>query len=104
VTASGDDSARLLEQTVAELVATREELRQLRVQAGALAEKVSHDLRNPLTSVSMSLQMLEDQPSVAADKDAAWMVARALSGTRHLESLLERLLTSATQSSGPTNS
>ncbi len=96
--------SRLLEETVAQLTAAREELRQLQVETRAFAEQVSHDLRNPLTSVSMSLQMLEDQPSLAADKDAAWMVARALSGARQLESLIERLLSSATESSGHSRS
>ncbi len=76
-------------------------LRTLADQAAAVLElqlareqlrRAGHDLRNPLTTVSMSLQMLEEQPAVAADEDAAWMVRRALSGTRRLDELIERLL------------
>ena len=92
--------SRTLEQVAAELAARQDELRESQRQSAVFAEQVSHDLRNALTSVSMSLQMLEEQPSVAADEDAAWMVARALSGAQHLDSLIERLHASATDGSG----
>ncbi len=55
------------------------------------AAQLAHDLRNPLTSVSMSLQMLAEQPSVIEDDDALWMVDRALSGASRMDTLLEDL-------------
>jgi signal transduction histidine kinase len=73
------------------LAATREELRRSHEHLAVLGDQVSHDLRNPLTSVSMSLQMLQDEPSVAADEEARWMLDRALSGAARLDGLIEEL-------------
>jgi signal transduction histidine kinase len=82
----------------AELAATRDELRRSRQRLETFGGQVSHDLRNPLTSVSMSLQMLAEQPSVVADDEARWMVARALSGAERMDDLIEELLQYATLS------
>jgi len=84
--------SRLLEQALAELAAQREAVRDATEQNAMFADQVTHDLRNPMTAVSMALQMLREQPSVAADDDAAWMVTRALDGTQRIDSLLENLL------------
>ena len=74
------------------LDAAREELRCCNQQLAAFAGQAAHDLRNPLTSVSMSLQMLAEQPSVVEDDDARWMVERALGGTARMDSLIGELL------------
>ena len=81
-----------LEESLARLRATREDLRRANEQLGAFAGQAAHDLRNPLTSVSMSLQLLAEQPSLTADDDARWMVERALAGTARMEALIEELL------------
>lgn len=70
----------------------REELRRSHEQLAAFAGQAAHDLRNPLTSVSMSLQMLTEQPSVVEDDEARWMVERALAGTARLDFLIGELL------------
>lgn len=93
-------SSRLLVTALAELAAEREETRRSTERIATFADQVSHDLRNPLTAVSMSLQMLAEQPSVTADDDAARMVARALNGTRLIDSLIEKLLVSANDAGG----
>ena len=82
------------------LAATQDELRRSHEHLGVLGGQVSHDLRNPLTSVSMSLQMLAEQPSVAADEDARWMLDRALSGAARLDGLIDELQ-SYTEAAGP---
>ena len=87
--------SRLLEQALTDLATAREKLRHSTEQISDFADRISHDLRNPLTSVSMSLQMLEEQPSVVADQDAAWMVSRALRGTQRMNRLIEELLAAA---------
>jgi signal transduction histidine kinase len=81
-----------LEVTLLRLRAAREELRRSNQQLAAFAGQAAHDLRNPLTSVSMSLQMLAEQPSVLEDDDARWMVERALGGTGRMDSLIGELL------------
>ena len=80
------------ERLAAELVAAREELQRSRERLGDFADQVGHDLRNPLTSVSMSLQMLREQPSVMEDDEALWMVERALSGAERMNVLIEEQL------------
>ena len=52
------------------------EIRGADEQLEVLVGQLCHDLRNPLTSVSMSLQMLQEQPSVTEDDEVLWMVDR----------------------------
>jgi signal transduction histidine kinase len=82
------------------LAATQDELRRSHEHLSVLGGQVSHDLRNPLTSVSMSLQMLGEQPSVATDEDARWMLDRAQSGAARLDGLIDELQ-SYTEAGGP---
>jgi signal transduction histidine kinase len=70
----------------------RDELRRSNEQLAVFAGQVSHDLRNPLTSASMSLEMLREQPTVMEDDDSLWMVERALSGVKRMDALIEELL------------
>ncbi|HET6627953.1 MAG TPA: histidine kinase dimerization/phospho-acceptor domain-containing protein [Nocardioidaceae bacterium] len=80
-----------------ELVVANDELARSRAALEALAGEVAHDLRNPLTAVSMSLQMLREQRSVQDDDEALWMVERALAGTSRINELIEqRLITPGT--------
>ena len=78
-------SLRVLRDTQAELRRSNEEL-------AAFAGQAAHDLRNPLTSVSMSLQMLRETEVVTADEDTRWMVERALSGALRMDQMIEELL------------
>lgn len=75
-----------------ELTATREELGVVRERLDSFAADIGHDLRNHLTSVSMSLEMLAAHPSVTADEDAVWIVHRALSGSRSLDQKITELV------------
>jgi len=76
----------------------RAELQRSNEQLAGFAGQVSHDLLNPLTAVSMSLRLVGEQLEDPAAVDAAqlgWLVTRAVSGTRRMESLIEGLLSFA---------
>jgi signal transduction histidine kinase len=83
---------RELEESLVELEAVRDELRRSNEQLAAFAGQAAHDLRNPLTSVTLSLGMLRKHQTVAADADASWMVERALSGTARMSEMIDELL------------
>lgn len=85
----------LLEGAQRELAEALERLGRSGEQIAVFVDQISHDLRNPLTSVSMSLQMLAEQPAVSADAEAAWMVSRALRGTEQMNNMIEDLLRAA---------
>ncbi|MGZ4453236.1 MAG: ATP-binding protein [Nocardioides sp.] len=84
--------SRQLEQSLEVLRETRDELRRSNEELAAFAGQAAHDLRNPLTSVSMSLQMLAEEPAVRSEDDVRWMVDRALSGATRMDELIEDLL------------
>ena len=60
--------------------------------SAASPPRPAHDLRNPLTSVSMALGLLKERDVVSGDADAAWMVDRALGGADRMRRLIEELL------------
>jgi photoactive yellow protein len=51
-----------------------------------------HDLKNPLTAISMNLQLLEELPSVRDSKDALDGIAEALDATKRLGTMTLNLL------------
>jgi signal transduction histidine kinase len=91
---------------LAETLAQVEESNQ---RLASFAGQVSHDLKSPLTSVTMSLELIRDQLAGGADvKDAQWLVERALRGSERMALLiddvlvdLEAALAGATVSVGP---
>ncbi len=83
---------RQLERSLAQLRETRDELRRSNEQLASFASQAAHDLRNPLTAVTMSLEMLREQSSTEADEEARWMVDRALSGAVRMDQMIEALL------------
>ena len=89
---------RELAATVSQLELVRAELQRSNEHLAGFAGQVSHDLLNPLTAVSMSLRLVGEQLEDPAAVDAAqlgWLVTRAVSGTRRMESLIEGLLSFA---------
>ncbi|CAB4692505.1 MAG: GAF domain-containing protein [Actinobacteria bacterium] len=90
---------RELTVTVAELQRTRAELERSNRQLAAFAGQVSHDLRNPLTAMSMSLDMVaeevDDLSGLGADSDVPFLVRRAIAGTRRMQGLIDDLLSFA---------
>jgi signal transduction histidine kinase len=75
-----------------QLATAQEDVRRAHERLETFGGQVGHDLRNPLTSMSMSLQMLAEHATVSADDEVRWMVERALSGATRLNGLIEELL------------
>ena len=86
-----------------ELELRTRELERSNEQLVAFAGQVSHDLRNPLTAVSMSLMMLSEElgegPAEGPggergprDADRAFLVQRAIGGARRMRTLIDDLL------------
>jgi signal transduction histidine kinase len=74
-----------------ELELRTRELERSNEQLAAFAGQVSHDLRNPLTAVSMSLNMLGDEID-EDDADKAFLVQRAIGGAGRMQTLIDDLL------------
>jgi signal transduction histidine kinase len=87
---------RELSGTVAELEAAQAELRRSNEQLTAFAGQVSHDLRNPLTAVSMSLRMIDeaigDDDGPSAGPEVGWLLQRAIGGSERMQRLIDDLL------------
>lgn len=85
-----DASLRRMEELHGELVRSNEHL-------AAFAGQVSHDLRNPLTTIAASLHLLQEEFSDRPDPSNGDLmtVERALRGTRRMQGLIENLLSFA---------
>ncbi|MBA2952229.1 GAF domain-containing sensor histidine kinase [Nocardioides sp. CGMCC 1.13656] len=77
-----------------ELELRTRELERSNEQLAAFAGQVSHDLRNPLTAVTLSLTMLGDDidPDDPEDADKSFLVHRAIGGARRMQTLIDDLL------------
>ncbi|CAM3628361.1 ATP-binding protein [Nocardioides marinus] len=85
---------RELTSAVAELGAAHAELERSNQVLTAFAGQVAHDLRNPLSAVRMSLDLLQEQVE-SPDLDAetlAYVATRATSGAERMQSLIDDLL------------
>ncbi|MEO5651715.1 MAG: GAF domain-containing sensor histidine kinase [Marmoricola sp.] len=83
-----------LEESVTELTGARDELRRSNELLGTFAGQVAHDLRGPLTSVGLSLGMLQHElEDLGVDQD--WLIQRALASTTRMDSLIADMLSYA---------
>nr|WP_281380958.1 GAF domain-containing sensor histidine kinase [Nocardioides panaciterrulae] len=84
---------RRLHASIAALRRTHHELARSNEDLAAFAGRLSHDLRNPLGAVSMSLRLLDHQIDEGAGPDQLhWLTERAASGVRRMEAMIEDLL------------
>ncbi|GAB2622808.1 hypothetical protein GCM10027270_06910 [Nocardioides ginkgobilobae] len=85
---------RELTTAVEQVERARTELERSNQVLTAFAGQVAHDLRNPLSAVKMSLELLEDQmASPELDGDTlAYVASRANSGAERMQSLIDDLL------------
>lgn len=83
--------SRELAASVVELEQARVELERSNQQLAAFAGQVSHDLRNPLTAVAMSLSMIEEEVDPESD-DLQFLVRRARGGATRMQSMIDDLL------------
>lgn len=80
----------LTSRRLAETLAQVEESNQ---RLASFAGQVSHDLKSPLTSVTMSLELIRDQLDQGSDaSEAQWLVERALRGSERMALLIDDVL------------
>ncbi|MBZ5734340.1 GAF domain-containing sensor histidine kinase [Nocardioides sp. TRM66260-LWL] len=88
---------RELTRTVDELERTRTELERSNAQLAAFAGQVSHDLRNPMTGLDLSLSMMaeEVEASDAPPGDLPYLLDRARGSLTRMQGLVDDLLSFA---------
>jgi signal transduction histidine kinase len=83
--------SRELSNSLDDLQRTQSELERSNEQLAAFAGQVSHDLRNPLTAVTLSLRMIGE--CLGGDPgDLEFLVRRAIGGAERMQSLIDDLL------------
>jgi signal transduction histidine kinase len=87
--------SRELEDSLAQLTETRDELRRSNEALSVFAGQISHDLRTPLTAIMASTEMLGQQPSVAQDEWAERLVATAFRSATRMAGMIEQILAHA---------
>jgi signal transduction histidine kinase len=83
---------RQLEQSLTELVHTRDDLRRSNELLSLFAGQVSHDLRSPLTAIMANAELLTLEPVVQQDPDVARLADAALAAGRRMASLIQAIL------------
>lgn len=90
-----------LEESLEELIATRDELRRSNEALEVFASQVSHDLRNPLMVVSANAEMLAGEPAVATDPELAAMVEDVADASRRMNRMIREILEQAREGGRP---
>jgi signal transduction histidine kinase len=81
---------------VLELSLRSRQLARSNERLSTFAGRVSHDLKSPLTSVSLSLEMLRERLSKDEEAaDAVWLLERAINGSRRMAALIDEVLSYA---------
>ena len=87
---------RELTRTVAELERAQDELERSNLQLAAFAGQVSHDLRNPMTGLDLSLSMMAEEVQDLAPTEAAgdlpFLVTRARGSLGRMQGMVDDLL------------
>ena len=84
-----------------ELERAQQELQRSNEQLTAFAGQVSHDLLNPLTAVSMSLRLAQEQlEEPGGGSRVPWLLERAVGGAERMQSLIDDLLALAGSAAG----
>jgi signal transduction histidine kinase len=92
--------SRELEQSVADLSQARSELTRANARLATFAEQVSHDLRNPLSALLASVELLQSEPALADDPTLDELVGGARRSGERMNALIERILDQARSSAG----
>lgn len=80
---------RNLEHEIAERT---KELADRSADLGTITDSVAHDLRNPLNSISVNTQLLEQQYGRALGEDGLTALQRTSAGVKRMSEILDRLL------------
>lgn len=68
------------------------DLRRTNERLVVLVEQLSHDLRNPLTALLASVELLADETTADSDPELARIVANALASGHRMTELLDTAL------------
>ncbi|WP_148614596.1 sensor histidine kinase [Nocardioides rubriscoriae] len=79
---------------VLELSLRSRELAASNERLAGFARRVSHDLKTPLSGVTMSLELLRDE-LVGFSQDADWLLDRAMSSSERMAALIDEVLSYA---------
>ncbi len=82
---------RELEEVVTDLTLTRNELQRSNEMLGMFAGQVAHDLRGPVTGLSISLGMLQHELQ-DTEADQVWLLDRALRSIQRMDQLIGDML------------
>jgi light-regulated signal transduction histidine kinase (bacteriophytochrome) len=93
-------AAEVAEQAVADLNRTLErqvaertrELHERTSDLQMLTDSVAHDLRNPLNTISVNVQLLEEHAAPTLSGDASRVLGRLMPSVHHMTDILDRLL------------
>lgn len=83
---------RQLEQSLADLESTRDELHRSNELLSLFAGQVSHDLRSPLTALMANAELLTLEPAVQQDPDVAQLADATLAAGRRMAGLIQGIL------------
>ncbi len=86
---------RQLEQSLVELSQTQDELRRSNDQLALFAGQVSHDLRSPVTAITVNMEMLTEEPKLVQDADLLPLAAAALRASLRMAGLIDGFLANA---------
>lgn len=89
-----------LEASVVELTRARDELRRSNEVLGVFASQVAHDLRGPITALTASLGILDEDAEPLSEQQAR-LVDRAGNGVRRVDELVEEVLRTALSDGAP---
>jgi signal transduction histidine kinase len=84
---------RQLAESLAAVETMRDELVASNDRLASFAGQVSHDLKSPLTAVTMSLGMIREQLDQGGEQpDVLWLVERAIGGSTRMAALIDDVL------------
>jgi len=86
---------RQLEQSLAELTRTRDELHRSNELLSLFAGQVSHDLRSPLTAVLANTEMLSDEPAVRDDPELLQLAGATMAAGQRMAGMIDTILSYA---------
>ncbi len=87
--------SRQLEESLAELTRTRDELKRSNEHLTQFAEQVSHDLRTPLTAILMNAELMSSEPVVSQDAQLPELLDNVIESARRMNQMIEQVLTFA---------
>lgn len=83
---------RQLEQSLAELTVTRDELHRSNELLSLFAGQVSHDLRSPLTAIIANAELLTTEPVLQENPDVLRLAESALASGHRMSAMIDTIL------------